>query len=178
MTDRPRTRTYARIERERRFLLDALPEGVNPNDYERLRDCFIPNTHLRLREVSSPAGEVLVVKLGQKITDPEAPSDPRRRQMTTIYLDEQEGAALGLTGLRACKRRFKVHEQGWTFCIDVWEEPAGAAGVLVAEVECPTDEELDAIRCPDWAVREVTEDSRFGAVALARRGQGATEPGA
>ena len=175
MTDRPLTRNYARIERERRFLLDALPSSVNPNDYERLRDCFIPNTHLRLREVSSPTGEVLVVKLGQKITDPLAPSDPRRRQMTTIYLDEKEGAALGLEGLRACKRRFKIREQGWTFCIDVWEAPTAAVGVLVAEVECPTDKELDAIRCPTWAIREVTEDSSYGAVALASRGLGATD---
>lgn len=167
--DRPLKRGYSRIERERRFALDALPVDVDVLGYERLRDCFVTGTHLRLREVSLPSGEVVVVKLGQKIVDPTAPDDPRRRQMTTIYLDEREAGALPLTGLRACKRRYKYRDQGRTFCIDVWEEPPGAAGVIVAEVECDTDEELDAITCPSWAREEVTEDPEFGAVTLARR---------
>lgn len=167
--DRPLKRGYSRIERERRFVLRTLPDAVAPDEYERLRDCFVTGTHLRMREVSLPSGDVLVVKLGQKIVDPTAPTDPRRRQMTTIYLDEVEAAALPLTGLRACKRRYKLREQGRTFCIDVWEQPAAAAGVIVAEVECETDEELDAVECPAWALREVTEDPEFGAVALASR---------
>lgn len=167
MDDRPLKRPYARIERERRFLLESLPPTVDPGAFERLRDCFVTGTHLRLREVSTPSGEIVVVKLGQKIVDPSAPDDPRRREMTTIYLPAEEAAALPLDGLRCAKRRYKLAEQGWTFCIDVWEEPSAAAGVMVAEVECPTDEALAAIECPSWAVREVTEDPRYGAVALA-----------
>lgn len=163
-SDRPLRRKYARIERERRFLVESLPAQLDPNAFERLCDCFIEGTHLRLRRVESPSGDVLVVKLGQKIVDRDAPDDPRRREMTTIYLPESEAARLAFRGLRSTKRRYKLREQGWTFCIDVWEEPVH---VIVAEVECPTDAELDAIDVPLWALREVTEDPKYGAVALA-----------
>lgn len=169
MSDRPQTRKYARIERERRFLLEALPPALEGAEFQRLRDCFVSGTHLRLRRVESPTGEVRVVKLGQKILDPEAPQDPRRRQMTTIYLPAEEAAALPLEGPRAVKRRYHLPEQGWTFCVDLWEEPSAVAGLILAEVECPSDAELDAIQLPAWAAREVTEDPSYSSINLVRR---------
>jgi CYTH domain-containing protein len=169
MDDRPTKRPYARIELERRFLLEGLPAELDPNEYERLDDLLVEGTHLRLRQVRKPRGEWVVTKLGQKVVDPEAPDDPRRRQMTTIYLPENEGSLLtSLPGLRTMKRRYKVREQGWTFCIDVWENPSGARGTIIAEVEAPSLEELERITVPTWAVREVTADSRYSAIALAR----------
>lgn len=168
MTDRPTKRPYARLELERRFLLERLPAGVDPDDYERLDDLFVAGTHLRLRVLRRPSGEWIVTKLGQKIVDPEGPDDPRRRQMTTIYLPEGEGAVLAsLPGLRTSKRRYKLREQGWTFCIDMWESPLGARGTMVAEVETPTIEELERLTVPTWALREVTDDGRYSAITLA-----------
>ena len=70
-------------------------------------------------------------------------------------------------GRRSVKRRYKITEQSRTFCIDVWEEPEGAAGTILAEVECDTDGELDAIAVPDWALEEVTEVSRWSGFELA-----------
>lgn len=168
MDDRPLQRKYARIERERRFLLTSLPREVDPQDFVRLRDCFVSGTHLRLRYVEDPDGRVLVVKLGQKTPDPDDPNDTRRRIMTTIYLPEDEAASLPLTGTRSVKRRYKLAEQGWTFCIDVWEEPSAAKGLVLSEVECPSDEELSRITLPKWAEREVTEDSNYSAFVLAQ----------
>jgi CYTH domain-containing protein len=165
--DRPTHRPYARTEIERRFLLEALPAGVDPNQYERFSDLYVRGTHLRLREVHRPEGSWITTKLGQKILDPEAPEDPRRRKMTTIYLPEDEAAALSLTGLRTVKRRYFHREQGWTWAIDVWEQPSGAAGTILAEVETPTLEELDRIVLPSWALREVTDDPRYSAISLA-----------
>lgn len=163
-------RKYARIERERRFLVETLPPALEGASFQRLRDCFVRGTHLRLRQVEGPSGEVLQVKLGQKVLDPAAPADPRRRLMTTIYLPPEEAAALPLDGPRACKRRFKLSEQGWSFCVDVWEEPAAAAGLILAEVECPSDAELDAVEVPSWALREVTADPDYTSIRLATRG--------
>ena len=71
MTDRPTKRPYARLELERRFLLERLPAGVDPDDYERLDDLFVAGTHLRLRVLRRPSGDWIVTKLGQKIVDPE-----------------------------------------------------------------------------------------------------------
>jgi CYTH domain-containing protein len=168
MNDRPTHRPYARIERERRFLLDALPPVVPAHEYERLHDLYVHGTHLRIRHVHGPDGAWITTKLGQKIPNPEAPDDPRERKMTTIYLPLEEAAALApLTGLRTVKRRYKLVEQGWTWCIDVWEEPASAAGTIVAEVETSSLEELERIQKPSWAIREVTDEPRFSAIALA-----------
>ncbi len=103
MDERPLLRNYARIERERRFRLARLPHDIDPEEYERLHDCYVRGTHLRLRKVEEAGGRVRVWKLGQKIPDPSAPDDPRRRQMTTIYLDSTEAAALHVEGLQTIK---------------------------------------------------------------------------
>lgn len=171
MNQRPLKRNYGRIERERRFLLARLPSAVDPAAYVRLVDRFVDGCFLRLRRLERPDGSEILTKLGQKTRDEDAPDDPRRRRMTTIYLEPGEAQALSaLPGTEAVKRRYTLDEQGLTFAIDVWEAPRGAAGVVLAEVECATDEELDLVRVPAWAMREVTDDPSFSAFELARRG--------
>lgn len=169
MNERPRKRPYWRIERERRFVLDVLPAQVVEGDYRRLRDLWVRDTELRLRRVEEPSGALIMIKLGQKRPVPGAPDDPRRRQMTNFYLREQDGAVLeaSLSGYVSVKRRYKLGEQGAIFCVDVWEEPASARGLILAEVERETDEALDAIQVPTWARAEVTEDDRYSGFALA-----------
>lgn len=165
----PLERKYSRIERERRFLVERLPDGVDPGHYRRLHDRFVEGAFLRLRRVEEPDGTEVVTKLGQKIVDPERPDDPRRREMTTIYLRAGQDAALQvLEGPTAIKRRYTLEEQGYTWSVDVWESPQAAAGTILAEVECDTDAELDAIVCPKWALREVTEDPAYSSATLAR----------
>jgi hypothetical protein len=56
---------YARTERERRFLLQRLPDGL-PVAYRRIRDWYLDGTRLRLRCVEDGDGNVLDLKLGQK----------------------------------------------------------------------------------------------------------------
>lgn len=172
MHDRPLHRPYARLELERRFLLEVLPPEAEARGFVRLHDRFVTGTHLRLRHVRASDGRWLATKLGQKIPNPEAPEDPRQRQMTTLYLPEAEGAALApLSGVTSVKRRYELPEQGFTWCIDVWEAPAAAAGVILAEVEAPTLEELECLLEPAWAAREVTDDPGYSAFALAQRGR-------
>ena len=170
MDDRPLTRKYARIERERRFLLDELPVSVGPSAFQRLRDRFVDGARLRIRRVESPDGSEIITKLGQKLPNPDDPTNPCHQMMTTIYLTPGESEVLdGLPGRTSVKRRYKLAEQGWTFCIDVWEQPDAVAGLILAEVECPTDDELDAIRAPNWVVSEVTNDPQYSAYVLAGR---------
>lgn len=162
---------YARVERERRFLLAALPPTLEAAAYTRIHDRYLSGTHLRLRRVESPTGERLQVKLGQKLPDPERPDDPRRRQMTTLYLPPGEELALAeLPAACATKRRYRLTEQGRGFVIDVYEAPAAAVGTILAEVECETDAALEAIEVPPWAEREVTADPAYQGASLARGG--------
>lgn len=168
MNDRPMLRDYWRLELERRFVLPRLPEGVDPQAFTRLRDLFVEGAHLRLRWVEAPSGEVIVVKLGQKRADPDAPSDPQRRRLTTIYITAEEAEVLrGLPGRRSCKRRYSVALAGRAWAVDVWEEPAARRGLVMAEVECGSVEELAAVQMPTWCEREVTQEEGFSAFALA-----------
>jgi hypothetical protein len=57
---------YARIERERRFLLDHFPSSANVVRARRITDRYIDGTGLRLREQSDDSGPT-VFKLTQKI---------------------------------------------------------------------------------------------------------------
>ncbi|MCA9563244.1 MAG: hypothetical protein KC561_07135, partial [Myxococcales bacterium] len=82
-TARPLKRKYARVERERRFLLERLPTELDAAAFHRIRDRFLEGTNLRLRRVEMPDGSHLVTKLGQKLLDPEAAQSSRNRLMTT-----------------------------------------------------------------------------------------------
>jgi CYTH domain-containing protein len=44
------------------------------------------------------------------------------------------------------------------------------AGLVLAEAEFKTPEELSAFPCPRFAIREVTDDARFTGASLARHG--------
>lgn len=168
MNDRPLLRDYWRWELERRFVLPRLPESVDPHAFMRLRDLFVEGANLRLRWVQTPSGEVRVVKLGQKRADPDAPDDPRRRRLTTIYMEAAEAAVMArMPGRRSCKRRYTVVEAGLTWAVDVWEEPEARRGLVMAEIECTSVEELAAVSPPAWCGREVTEEAGSSAFALA-----------
>ncbi|HPF13589.1 MAG TPA: hypothetical protein P5218_02420 [Planctomycetota bacterium] len=166
--DRPQTRPYARIERERRFLVATFPEHLDPTAFERLHDLYIAGTSLRLRRIESPEGAVVQVKLGQKRPNPAEPHNATHRQMTTCYLEPAEAAVLqALPGANSTKRRYAFQEQGRTFVLDVYEAPASAVGILLAEVECDDDASLQTITLPPWAEREVTEEGAFSGARLA-----------
>ncbi len=166
--DRPQKRGYARIERERRFLVETFPQNVDPEIYERLVDRYIENTELRLRLIESPEGAFVQVKLGQKRANPLDPENPRHREMTTFYLRPEDHRVLATLPARASvKRRYAISEQGRTFVLDVYERPDVRSGLMVAEVECDNDEDLDRIQCPSWATREITEDSSYSGAHIA-----------
>ena len=160
--DRPNKRGYARIERERRFLVEAFPQFVDATAYERLVDRYIEGTELRLRRIESPDGALVQVKLGQKRANPDDPDNLRHQEMTTFYLRPEDSAVLAALPARvSVKRRYAISEQGRTFALDVYEQPGSRRGLMVVEVECDADEDLDRMRCPSWAVREITEDSNY-----------------
>ncbi|MFK7961471.1 MAG: hypothetical protein AB8G96_13205 [Phycisphaerales bacterium] len=167
---RPVRRPYHRIERERRFRLDAAPAACDAAPWVRLIDRFVEGAGLRIRRVESPDGTEQQTKLGQKRPDPDAPQDSRRRRMTTIYLDPGEADVLAeLPGRTAAKRRWTFDRNGRTWAVDVWEEPPAVRGLVMAECETDSDAELAAIDACPWPATEVTDDPAFSAWALAGR---------
>lgn len=139
---------YAHVERERRFLLDALPDLAGARVL-RITDRYLDDTRLRLRLVEED-GCAPVHKLGQKVRLDSVSTNAH----TTMYLSSQEYAGLlQLPGRVLRKTRHLL--DGWAF--DVHE-----SGLLLAETE--TDAE------PWFPVsREVSDDEAFSGGRLAAR---------
>src|ERR1700739_802327 len=58
---------YARVERERRFLLAGPPPASAVNARRRITDRYLPGTRLRLRRVDYPDNKASEFKFAQKV---------------------------------------------------------------------------------------------------------------
>lgn len=157
---------YARIEVERKFWLKALPGDFDANGkFTRIEDLYVTGTRLRVRRMTSPSGEVLVCKLGQKFRAEGQSAE--ERTMTSMYLDEGEYALLaGLPGEWVVKRRYAYQAAERRWQIDVFEDRL--EGLLLAEVEARDGENISVVPVPDFAAAVVTNDPFFAGGALAR----------
>ena len=150
---------YARVERERRFLIERMPDGEIVQ-VRRIQDRYISHTRLRLREQVDREGE-RIFKLTQKIPTPGAGA--QQGLITTIYLSEPEFRLLsGLPGKSLYKSRYSIPPFG----IDVFEGPL--QGLRLAEVEFQDAAQADAFTAPDFLTHEVTGDVRFTGGELVR----------
>ena len=151
---------YARIERERRFLLDRMPDAVSVLEVRHITDRYIEGTSLRLRQVCQE-GTPAVFKLTQKI--PLRAGGFQQGFITNIYLSESEFALLcQLPALPLIKKRFSVPPVG----IDEFCGPL--QGLLLAEAEFDSPEAAKAFTVPEYVRAEVTGDDRFTGGRLVR----------
>lgn len=156
---------YARIERERRFLLATSPaEEITRR--RQITDRYILGTRLRLRRVRDLDTGACELKFTQKIPGPE----PGHVQglITNTYLSEAEYDLLAtLPAAVLSKTRLSILHLG----VDVFDPPLH--GLILAEAEFATDEEARAFRPPVEPVAEVTDDARFtgGSLVQASRGE-------
>ena len=150
---------YARVERERRFLLRDLPEGLTRADpHLQITDNYITGTRLRLRKVRDPRTNKWVVKFTQKFAP--NPDDLARTIITNTYLNPLEADTLSLFNTNEIrKNRYYFDFEGRRFSIDMFL--GDLFGLVLAEVGFETDEELDCFAKPPFAVAEVTNDPMF-----------------
>ncbi|MPV38167.1 CYTH domain-containing protein [Georgenia subflava] len=152
---------YALVERERRFLVRSVPDGVER--VSTITDRYIEGSRLRLREVRGADGDV-VRKLGQKIRLGDGTAEVA---CTSIYLDDAEWALLSrLPGRVLHKRRHHVRRDGIDMAVDEL-----ADGTLLAEID---DGDGPPVPVPSWldVVADVTADEAWTGAGLATR-QGA-----
>lgn len=157
MTAEPK---YARIERERRFLLRGFPGDAAVVRKRRIVDRYIDGTSLRLREQHEDGGSV-VFKFTQKL--PARSSGAQQGLITTIYLNESEFRILARLPARTLtKTRHSVPPFG----IDVFE--GTLQGLVLAEAEFASADAADNLTLPSFAFREVSDDERFTRGQLVR----------
>jgi hypothetical protein len=178
---------YALVERERRFLLAAPPSGVRLADERQITDRYLTGTRLRLRQItrvgsglgdesgsgavrsdpdplSSGRRDLPELKLTQKV--PATRPGPASGLITNFYLSRAEyGLLATLPAAELTKTRLSFPP----YVVDVFAPPRH--GLVLAEVELPTDAGLAACPRPAGSVAEVTSDARFtgGRLAVTRR---------
>lgn len=156
---------YWAAERERRWLCRDVPrERVLRT--EAITDLYVTGALLRLREARPLDGAAPMLRLSRK-----ADFDRHTRLVTSIYLPEEEFAVLAasLPGARIKKLRHRLQPlPGAAMLVDEFQ--GELAGLVLAEAEFKTPEQLAAFAMPDFAVREVTDDPRFTGGYLVKNG--------
>src|SRR6267378_3635516 len=150
---------YARVERERRYLLADLPEGITRADHHlQITDNYITGTRLRIRKVRDPRTNKWVVKFTQKFAL--EPEDLSRTLITNTYLNAIEADTLALFEANEIrKNRYPFEFAGRNFSVDMFL--GDLFGLVLAEVSFETDEELDAFPKPPFALADVTNFELF-----------------
>lgn len=159
---------YAQIERERRFLLAALPAALaGSSDYHLIVDRYLPDSALRLRRMETADGAPVSYKLARKWRTPEM--KPEETAITNLYLTEAEYELLArLPGATLRKRRYPLLHDGIYFSIDRFEGPLD--GLILAEMHLELGPgAVDPCPLPG-CVREVTDEPAFSGGQLARLG--------
>jgi CYTH domain-containing protein len=150
---------YARIERERRYLLRDLPEGITRADpHLQITDNYITGTRLRLRKVREPRTNKWTVKFTQKFAPD--PGDLSRTIITNTYLNALEAEVLSVFDANEIrKNRYPFEFEGRKFSVDMFL--GDLFGLVLAEVSFETDDELDNYPKPPFALIDVTNDPLF-----------------
>jgi CYTH domain-containing protein len=150
---------YARIERERRYLLRDLPEGMSRADpHLQITDNYITGTRLRLRKVRDPRTNKWTVKFTQKFAPD--PNDLSRTVITNTYLNALEAEVLSVFNSNEIrKNRYPFEFEGRHFSVDMFL--GDLFGLVLAEVSFDTDDELDNFAKPPFALADVTEEPLF-----------------
>jgi len=151
---------YARIERERRYLLRDLPEGITRADpHLQITDNYMTGSRLRLRKVREPRTNKWTVKFTQKFAP--NPEDFSRTLITNTYLTALEAEVLStiFNSNEIRKNRYSFEFEGRKFSVDMFL--GDLFGLVLAEVSFETDAELDHYSTPPFALADVTNEKLF-----------------
>jgi CYTH domain-containing protein len=149
---------YARIEREKRYLLRELPAEVDrASPHLQITDNYITGTRLRIRKVRDPKTNKWVVKFTQKFA---RDGDFARTTITNTYLNAIEADTLSVFSANEIrKNRYSFEYEGRHFSIDVFL--GDLLGLVMAETSFDDDAEMDAFPLPAFALADVTANEAF-----------------
>jgi CYTH domain-containing protein len=155
----PTDSKYARVERERRYLLQDLPAGLTRADpHLQITDNYITGTRLRIRKVRDPRTNKWTVKFTQKFAPD--PQDLSRTLITNTYLNALEAELMSVFAANEIrKNRYYFEFEGQRFSVDMFL--GDLFGLVLAEVSFETDEELQRFPTPPFALADVTNNEMF-----------------
>jgi adenylate cyclase len=149
------------MEVERKFLVAEPPdlEGADADEIEQGYLAIGADGEVRLRRRGEQL--VLTAKRGAGLARDEAEVELERDAFEELWpLTE---------GRRLHKRRHVLPHGDLEFEVDVYE--ADLEGLVVAEIEFPSEDAAREFEPPDWIGEEVTGDERYLNETLASRGR-------
>jgi CYTH domain-containing protein len=157
---------YARVERERRYLLEDLPVGLTRADHHlQITDNYLTGTRLRVRKVRDPRTNKWVVKFTQKFAP--HPEDLSRTMITNTYLNPIEADTLAIFEANEIrKNRYPFEFEGRQFAVDMFL--GDLFGLVLAEISFAADDELDSFSKPAFVLAEVTNNEIFSGGRLSQ----------
>jgi adenylate cyclase len=144
-------------EIERKFLVTELPPEVRAQPATRIRQGYlsIEPAEVRVRSSDDRDQELTVKSIGGL---------ERTEVSVALTLDQFE--ELWPLAQRSVEKSRSLYDvNGWTAEVDVYD--GKLAGLVVVEVEFPSDAEASRFMPPPWFGAEVTEDPRYRNSALA-----------
>jgi CYTH domain-containing protein/CHAD domain-containing protein len=149
-------------EIERKFVLSELPPGLNEHPSTEIEQGYLAiddEAEVRVRRAGDESR--LTVKRGQGETREEIEIELARDQFDALWpLTESR---------RVRKRRYRMRLDGGA-CAEVDQYGGGLSGLLVAEVEFPSERDAAGFRAPPWFGEDVTADDRYANRTLALEG--------
>jgi adenylate cyclase len=153
----------AAVEIERKFLVEALPDGLEASRADRIEQGYVAigadGVEVRVRRRAGKSTLTVKSAPGELRVEEEIPIDDRRFESLWQLSD----------GRRISKTRHLFPlEPGVLAELDVYHGPL--EGLLTVEVEFPSLAASAAFVPPPWIGREVTGDPRYANQSLALHG--------
>jgi CYTH domain-containing protein len=146
-------------EIERKFLIKRLPVEILRSRHFPILQGYLANEtggrHVRLRKKAKTV--TLTFKVGRGSAREEREIRLSGRQFETLWPATK--------GRRLRKTRYEIPWKNLKIEIDIYH--SWNHGLMVAEVEFPSDESCRKFKPPSWFGREVTGEKRYSNVRLA-----------
>jgi CYTH domain-containing protein len=150
------------MEIERKFLVKQPPGALNDLSHAVIRQGYLiaTDTGLELRVRQKGPNFYQTIKMGEGLTRTEIEMSLSEGQFNELWPHTE--------GRRVSKTRYQVPLGDHIAELDLFD--GGLAGLLLVEVEFPSEDSSREFPAPDWFGVEVTEDKRYKNKWLAANG--------
>lgn len=151
------------MEIEKKYLVRRLPEQLEEYDHSRIEQGYLnQKPAIRIRKIDEEYWFTYKSKRDAVCADPVCVNHEVELPLTK---EAYEHLREKIDGCMIEKTRYRIRDGRYTIELDVFH--GKYEGMLLAEVEFPTEQEARAFVPPDWFGENVSGDYRYSNVSLA-----------